>query len=54
MAADTSLQHTLDRLDEEERFEQEAQELARHIRRERLRDRALEIIDEGDGEDSTW
>jgi hypothetical protein len=36
-------------LDENQRFEEKARELARRIRRaERLRDRALEILEEAD------
>jgi excisionase family DNA binding protein len=52
MAADPSVRQQLERLDEAERFEAEAQELARRVRRaERLRDRALEILDEDDQDD---
>ena len=41
-----------EQLDEEQRFEEEAREYARRIRRaERLRDRALEILDEDDQDD---
>jgi excisionase family DNA binding protein len=47
MYADSGVRHRLERLDEAQRFEEEARELAARIRRvERLRDRALEILDE--------
>jgi|SRR5829696_4156495 len=49
MYADPSVRQHLERLDDEERFQAEARELARRIRRaERLRERALEILDEED------
>jgi excisionase family DNA binding protein len=52
MAADPSIRQQLEQLEEEERFEAEAQELARRVRRaERLRDRALEILEEDDQDD---
>jgi hypothetical protein len=49
MYADPSLRMRFEQLDEEQRFEEEARELARRVRRaERLRDRALEILEEED------
>ena len=49
MAADPGLRQRLENLDEEQRFEEEARELAHRIRRaERLRDRAIEILEEED------
>jgi hypothetical protein len=49
MYADPEIRERLKALDEEQRFEEEARELARRIRRaEKLRDRACEILDEED------
>jgi hypothetical protein len=49
MRADPALRQRFEQLDENERFEAEARELARRVRRERqLWDRALEILDEND------
>jgi excisionase family DNA binding protein len=49
MAADPSVWQRLEDLDDAERFEEEARELARRIRRaEALRDRALEILEDED------
>jgi excisionase family DNA binding protein len=49
MYADPAIRQRFESLDEEARFEEEARELARRIHRaERLRDRALEILDEED------
>jgi hypothetical protein len=49
MYADPATRQRFEQLDEDARFEEEAQALARRIRRaERLRDRALEILDEDD------
>jgi hypothetical protein len=49
MYADPAIRERFETLDDDERFEEEARELARRIRRaERLRDRALEILGEED------
>ena len=49
MYADPCVRQRFEALDEEQRFEEEARELARRIRRaERLRDRAIEILEEED------
>jgi Helix-turn-helix domain len=49
MAADPGLREQFEALDEANRFEAEARELARRVRRsERLRDRVWEILDEED------
>jgi excisionase family DNA binding protein len=49
MYADPGLRQQLEQLDDAERFEEEARELARRIRRaEKLRDRAIEILEEDD------
>jgi hypothetical protein len=49
MYADPGVRQQLERLDDAERFEEEARELARRVRRaERLRERALEILEDED------
>jgi hypothetical protein len=49
MYADPAIRERFETLDDAERFEEEARELARRIRRaERLRDRAIEILEEED------
>jgi Helix-turn-helix domain len=51
MYADPAVRQRFEKLDEEARFEEEARELARRIRRaERLRERALEILDEDEAD----
>jgi excisionase family DNA binding protein len=52
MYADPAIRQQLEQLDDNERFEQEARELARRIRRaEKLRDRAIEILSEEDDQE---
>ena len=53
MYDDPSIRQRFEQLDEEDLFEEEARELALASALERLRDRALEILDEEDSDETT-